>query len=69
MNFVLDFPQYDLDVDVFMDIPLGMVFDENIGEWVLKLKKSIYGLKQANKNWFDPLKTGLERRGCHNYLV
>ena len=63
IDFVLAFPQYELDVDVFMEIPLGMGFDRNIGEWVLKLNKPLYGIKQVGSNWFDLIKTGLERRG------
>ena len=31
IDFLLSFPQSDLDVDVFMDFPLGMVVDENRG--------------------------------------
>ena len=30
---------------------------------VLKLKKSLYGLKSAGKTWFDHLKSGLTKRG------
>ena len=41
-DFLLDFPLYDLDVDVFMDLPLGMGVDRNRGEWVLKSNKSTY---------------------------
>ena len=35
--FVLAFPQADLDVEVFMELPLGIGVDENRGEQVLKL--------------------------------
>ena len=31
--------------------------------YVLALKKSLYGLKQASSNWYECLKKGLERRG------
>ena len=50
-----------------MELHLGMGVDANRGEWVLKFKKSLYGIKQASENWFDHLKTGLERRGYHQY--
>ena len=63
IDFVLDFHQDDLDVDIFMEIPLGMGFDGNIGEWVLNLKKTLYGIKQASENWFDIVETNIERRG------
>ena len=46
-----------------------MVVGGNRGEWVPKLNKSLYGLKQEIANWFGLLKTGLERRGYHKYQV
>ena len=52
-----------------MDIPLGIWVDVNIGEWVLKLNKSLYGPKQWNLNWFDILKHGLEIWGYHQSQV
>ena len=55
IDFVLAFPQSDLDVDVFMDLPLVMLVDGNRREWVLKLNKSLYGLNQASEKWFDLL--------------
>ena len=30
ITFVIDFNQSDIDVDVFMELPLGMLVDENI---------------------------------------
>ncbi len=62
INFVLAFPQADLDVDIWMELPLGIVvnkFSTNTCGHVLKLKKSLYGLKQASLNWFNKLKKGL----------
>ena len=59
ITFLLDFPQDDLDVDVFMEIPLGMGVYGNIGEWVPNLNKSMYGPKKESAYWFDLLKTGL----------
>ena len=32
-------------------------------EYVLLLKKNLYGLKQASANWYDMLKTALQLRG------
>ena len=65
--FLLAFPQSELDVDIFIDLTLVMGVDRNRGEWVLKLDKSIYGLKK--ENWFDLIKTDLERRGYHQPQV
>ena len=50
IEFVLAFTQSDLDVDVFMDIPLGMEVYVNIREWVINLNKSIYGLNKESSN-------------------
>ena len=64
-DFLLAFPQSDLDMGFFMEILLEMVVDGNRGHLVLNLNKSLYGLNQASANWFDILKTGLESRGYH----
>ncbi len=56
IDFVLAFPQADLDVPVYMELPAGVnpvdVTDGNQRRYVLKLNKSLYGLKQAGYNWF-----------------
>jgi hypothetical protein len=63
INFVLFFPQADLDVPVYMELPAGVdpidVLDQNSCCYVLKLNKSLYGLKQAGYNWFEKLQEGL----------
>ena len=69
IDLVPAFPLDELDVVACMDIPLGMVVRVNREEWVLKLNKALYGLKRASANWFDLLKTVLERRGYHQYQV
>ena len=69
IDFVPAFSQYDLDVNIFMDLLLGMGVDGNRGDWVLKLNKSIYRLKQARESWFDIIQNGLKRRVCHQYQV
>ena len=61
IDFVLAYPQADLDIDMFMELPLGADvppgFDRR--KYVLKLHKNLYGLKQAGHNWHVKLKTGL----------
>ena len=54
---------------VFVDLSLGMVVGGNRGEWVPKLNKSLYGLKQEIANWFGLLKTGLESKFYHQFQV
>ena len=68
--FVLVFPQAKLDVPVFMELPVGCDVDSgNQSLYVIKLKKSLYGLKQASLNWFNMLKEGLEARGYRSSEV
>lgn len=62
IDFILAFPQADLDVEVFMELPMGMDIDGNPDSHRthgLRLKKSLYGLKQGSYNWFELLKTTL----------
>jgi histone deacetylase 1/2 len=63
IDFVLAFPQAELDVEVYMELPLGFDF-EGISKkkYVLKLEKNLYGLKQAAHNWYEHLKQGLINR-------
>jgi hypothetical protein len=55
IDFVLAFPQADLNVPVHMELPAGVnpidVSDENQPPYVLKLNKSLYDRKQAGYNW------------------
>ncbi len=66
IDFVLAFPQADLDVPVYMELPAGVnpvdILDIDRRRYVLKLNKSLYGLKQAGFNWFEKLKEGLTAR-------
>ena len=59
INFVLAFPQAELTRDVFMELPYGFEHGYK-GEYVLKLKKNLYGLADAPYNWFQKLTEGLE---------
>ena len=65
IDFVLAFPQADIDIDIWMELPDGMdpSGDEtNRRKYVLKLNKSLYGLKQASHNWYEKLKQALSDR-------
>lgn len=50
IDFVLAFPQADLDVPVYMELLAGILptddVDLNWRKYVLRLNKSMYGLKQ-----------------------
>ena len=66
IDFVLAFPQAELDVPVFMELPMRMEVpgsEHNRKMYVLELRRSLYGLKQASANWYDMLKKGLHLRG------
>ena len=69
IDFVLAFLQAELDVPVFMELPVGC--DSDVGsrsEYLIELKKYLYSLKQATFNWFNMLKEGLEVCG-YKYLM
>jgi hypothetical protein len=61
IDFVLAFPQAELDVNIWMYLSIGFQVDtENESKcYILKLNKSLYGLQQASLNWFKKLKQGL----------
>ena len=62
IDFILAFPQADLDVDIFMELPYGFDVDGRRG-YILKLNKNLYGLKDASRTFWNMLKRGLEARG------
>jgi hypothetical protein len=62
------FAQADIKETVFVELPCDFAASES-GDYVLKLKKSFYGLKQAPKTFFDHLRTGLIERGFQQSAV
>ncbi len=67
IDFVISFPQAELDVDIWMYLPTSFQVDtENESKrYILKLNKSLYGFKQASLNWFEKLRQGLIDHGFH----
>ena len=66
IDFILAFPQAELEVPVYMEVPAGMDLaghGKDSSKYLLKLKRSLYGLKQASMNWHIKLKTDFEDRG------
>lgn len=51
----------DLDEEVYMRPPPG--FNSQHPGMVCRLKKSLYGLRQAPRSWFSKLSTALVNRG------
>lgn len=55
------FLQGDLDEVVYMDLPSGL---RRQGEnMVCRLNKSLYGLKQASRNWFAKFSCAIQKAG------
>jgi hypothetical protein len=70
IDFTLAYPQADLDVDIFLELPHGFQLPAGVNkkDYVLKLNKNLYGLKQAGFNWYEKLKKGMETRGFKTCL-
>ena len=66
IDFTLAFPQANLDVDVYMELPPGFDKGGNLGSHIIKLNKLLHGLCQSSHNWWNLLKSSLEARGYDN---
>lgn len=56
----------EIDTDVYMKIPLGLKGD--FSGKVCKLNKTLYGLKQASRQWYSKLSTALLSQGYSHSL-
>jgi hypothetical protein len=77
IDYINAFTQAPADCDIFMAIPAGFTVqnntlnltgtsDKNINfDYVLHIKKNMYGLRQAGNNWFDALRSTLLSLGFH----
>jgi hypothetical protein len=54
----------DLQEEVYMDIPPGFELSEHTWK-VLRLRRSLYGLKQSPRAWFDWFKQAMLKRGFY----
>jgi hypothetical protein len=77
VDYTQAFPQAPLDDPVFMKIPQGWYYNTdsntleqhpddpkaNDHDHFIRLKRNLYGCKQAARNWYLHLKTGLLGRG------
>jgi hypothetical protein len=61
IDFTKAFPQAKLKKDIYLRFPAG--FEHKIEKWALKLKRNLYGLVQASRNWFLKLSAIYERLG------
>ena len=63
-----------IEEKIYLEQPRGFVKKANSGQkLVCKLNKSIYGLKQATKNWYEALTSLLPKKGfkrsCNGYCL
>ncbi|XP_019238389.1 PREDICTED: uncharacterized protein LOC109218475 [Nicotiana attenuata] len=60
----------DLDDEVFMKLPPGYTVPSisSSGQLVCKLQKSLYGLRQASRQWYAKLSQALSSRGYQHSL-
>jgi hypothetical protein len=61
IDFTQTFPQEKLKEDIYLRFPGG--FEHKNEKWALKLKRNLYGLVQASRNWFLKLSAIYERLG------
>ena len=60
LDFVLAFPQADVECDIFIELPRGVTFPgAHRSTHCLKLIKNLYGTKQAGRVWNQHLVDGL----------
>lgn len=63
IDFVMAYPQAPIKTDIFMRLPKGTSIPKLKGHHLLKLKKNVYGLKDAGLTWHEHIKEGLITRG------
>ena len=54
-DFLSAFLNGDLDEEIFMQLPSGTLDESDTRRLVAKLRKAIYGLKQAGRTWYQML--------------
>ena len=70
VDFVLACPQADIECDLHMKLPRGFVTSSgSFQSHVLKLKRNLYGQRQAGKTWNEHLVAGLRKIGFESSNV
>jgi len=62
IDYTNAFPQANIDTDIYVEMP-AMFGSKEGGNKVLKLKKSLYGLKQSPRTFYQHISQGLKDRG------
>ncbi|KAL2226409.1 UNVERIFIED_CONTAM: Retrovirus-related Pol polyprotein from transposon TNT 1-94 [Sesamum indicum] len=74
MDMVTAYLYGSLDTDIYMRIPEGLKLPEALQSksrhmYSIKLKRSLYGLKQSGRMWYNRLSEYLIKKGfCHNQI-
>ena len=63
VDFVLAYPQADVECDMYVEIPKGFSFKGSRKTHCLKLLKNVYGQRQGGRVWQQFLFKGLEELG------
>ena len=63
IDFVLAFPQADIECDMYMEVPQGFKVDGPRDQYALQLVRNLYGQKQAGRVWNSYMHDGLLARG------
>jgi hypothetical protein len=69
IDFVLAFPQADVECDIYMEVPVEFVLPGDKKKYCLKLIKNIYGTKQAGRVWNRHVKKGLLELGYKPSII
>ena len=60
-DYTNPFAQSTVAEEVYMEIPKDFMTSDKNNDYVLKLNKSLYGLRQATLSWFSHIKEHLEQ--------
>jgi hypothetical protein len=69
IDYVMAYTQADAETDLYMKIPKGFRVPDATEEYVLKIKKNIYGQKQAGRVWYKHLVSKLKSIGFKQSAV
>lgn len=74
MDVVTAYLYGSLDTDIYMRIPEGLKMPETLKSkprhmYSIKLKRSLYGLKQSGRMWYNRLSEYLIKEGFHNNQI
>jgi hypothetical protein len=69
VDFILAYPHADIETDLYMEIPQGFETEGYKNSHCLKLKKNLYGQKQAGRVWNQFLHRGLTQLGFKQSAV